>query len=59
LQFRLNKFFLIFYAFSLFFGLSGLFLQSKGKILAVSTLILIMIFLIIGLSSLEKNYDKK
>lgn len=50
---------LIFYAFSLFFGLSGLFLQSKGKILAVSTLILIMIFLIIGLSSLEKNYDKK
>ena len=51
---------LLFYAFSAFFGLSGLFLQSRGKLLAISTLTLIMIGLIIGFSLLEKRLkDKK
>jgi UDP-GlcNAc:undecaprenyl-phosphate GlcNAc-1-phosphate transferase len=48
---------LIFYAFSLFFGLSALFLQSRGKILAISFLILIMIIFIISFSS-AKNKRK-
>lgn len=46
---------LIFYVFSLFFGLSALFLQSKGKILAVSFLVLIMIFSIIIFSFIKKK----
>jgi len=46
---------LIFYAFSLFFGLMALFLQSKGKFLAISILVLIMIFLLAGFTFLEKR----
>jgi UDP-GlcNAc:undecaprenyl-phosphate GlcNAc-1-phosphate transferase len=46
---------LIFYAFSLFFGLAALFLQSRGKILAVSLLFLIMLCLIIGFTLWEKK----
>jgi UDP-GlcNAc:undecaprenyl-phosphate/decaprenyl-phosphate GlcNAc-1-phosphate transferase len=46
---------LIYYAFSIFFGLSGLFLQSRGKVLAVGVLFLIMAGLIIGLSVWEKK----
>lgn len=41
---------LIFYAFSAFFGLAGLFLQSTGKLLAVLALVVIMFFLVIFLS---------
>lgn len=40
---------LIFYSLSLIFGLSGLFLQSKGKIFALSILFLVMLFLVIAL----------
>jgi UDP-GlcNAc:undecaprenyl-phosphate GlcNAc-1-phosphate transferase len=46
---------LIFYAFSLFFGLAALFLQSRGKILAISLLFLIMLCLIISFTFWEKN----
>jgi UDP-GlcNAc:undecaprenyl-phosphate GlcNAc-1-phosphate transferase len=49
---------LIFYAFSLFFGLAALFLQSRGKILAISLLFFIMICLIIGFAFWEKNKIK-
>jgi UDP-GlcNAc:undecaprenyl-phosphate/decaprenyl-phosphate GlcNAc-1-phosphate transferase len=46
---------LIFYAFSLFFGASALFLQSTGKLLAIGLLFIIMIGLIISFTFLEKN----
>lgn len=46
---------LIFYAFSIFFGLAGLFLQSKGKLVAISILFLFMVCLLIGLAILEKK----
>jgi UDP-GlcNAc:undecaprenyl-phosphate/decaprenyl-phosphate GlcNAc-1-phosphate transferase len=45
---------LIFYGFSLFFGLAALFLQSRGKLLAISILFLIMVGLIVGFARLEK-----
>jgi UDP-GlcNAc:undecaprenyl-phosphate/decaprenyl-phosphate GlcNAc-1-phosphate transferase len=45
---------LIFYFFSLFFGLSALFLQSRGKMLAIGVLFIIMVCLIIGFAWLEK-----
>lgn len=48
---------LIFYAFSAFFGLAGLFLQSAGKLLAVLALVLIMFFLIVYLSKKIKPAD--
>ena len=38
---------LIFYLFSLVFGLSGLFLQSRGKLLALTGLLVLMFFLIV------------
>jgi len=47
---------LIFYAFSLFFGLSALFLQSRGKIIAVAVLFLIMIAIILGLATFNKKH---
>jgi UDP-GlcNAc:undecaprenyl-phosphate GlcNAc-1-phosphate transferase len=50
---------LIFYAFSLFFGLSALFLQSLGKLFAISILFLIMIVLILSFNFWEKNKAKK
>jgi len=50
---------LIFYAFSIFFGLAGLFLQSKGKLLAVLSLFLIMVCLLVGLEILEKKRSLK
>lgn len=49
---------LVFYAFSVFFGLAGLFLQSRGKLLAVLLLFLIMVCLLIGLEILEKKKNK-
>jgi len=49
---------LIFYAFSLFFGLSALFLQSLGKLFAISILFLIMIMLILGFNFWEKSKIK-
>jgi UDP-GlcNAc:undecaprenyl-phosphate GlcNAc-1-phosphate transferase len=50
---------LIFYTFSLLFGLGALFLQSRGKILAVGALFLIMACLIIGFAYLEKIRSKQ
>jgi UDP-GlcNAc:undecaprenyl-phosphate/decaprenyl-phosphate GlcNAc-1-phosphate transferase len=46
---------LIFYAFSLFFGMSALFLQSNGKIIAIAILFLIMVAIIIGLTIFNKK----
>jgi UDP-GlcNAc:undecaprenyl-phosphate GlcNAc-1-phosphate transferase len=46
---------LIFYAFSLFFGLAALFLQSMGKLLAIGLLFLIMVGLVISFTFLEKK----
>jgi UDP-GlcNAc:undecaprenyl-phosphate/decaprenyl-phosphate GlcNAc-1-phosphate transferase len=50
---------LIFYFFSIFFGLSGLFLQSRGKLMAVLSLFLIMVCLLVGLEILEKRKSIK
>ena len=49
---------LIFYAFSLFFGLSALFLQSRGKLIAISFLVLIMIALVVGLTFFKKHENE-
>ncbi|MCX6798338.1 MAG: epoxyqueuosine reductase QueH, partial [Candidatus Falkowbacteria bacterium] len=44
---------LVFYGFALVFGLSGLFLQSHGKLLALIVLLLIMLALVIAVSYLK------
>ncbi len=49
---------LLYYSISAFFGLSGLFLQSRGKLMAVSVLLLIMASLIAGFSAWEKKNKK-
>lgn len=49
----------IFYAFSLFFGLSGLFLQSRGKFLTLIILLLIMLFTVIIFWYLDRKKDQK
>jgi UDP-GlcNAc:undecaprenyl-phosphate/decaprenyl-phosphate GlcNAc-1-phosphate transferase len=46
---------LLYYAISAFFGLSGLFLQSRGKMMAISVLLLIMASLIAAFSIWEKR----
>ncbi|NTU99367.1 undecaprenyl/decaprenyl-phosphate alpha-N-acetylglucosaminyl 1-phosphate transferase [Candidatus Falkowbacteria bacterium] len=46
---------LVFYAFALFFGLSGLFLQSLGKVYALAILLVIMLGLVIGFSQWDKK----
>lgn len=50
---------LVFYSFAIVFGLSGLFLQSRGKLLALVSLLIIMVTLIIFFSWWEKNYRPK
>ncbi len=50
---------LIFYILSLIFGLSGLFLQSKGKIMALGIVFIIMVIFIISLNFIDKKNDKK
>ena len=49
----------VFYAFSLVFGLSALFLQSRGKVAVLGVLVFIMLFIIIGFSCLDKRSKKK
>lgn len=46
---------LVYYIFSLIFGLSALFLQSKGKILALGVLVIIMLGVIAGFSYVDKR----
>lgn len=48
-----------FYFISAIFGLTGLFLQSKGKFLALAFLLFLMFFLIIFLYYLENKKNKK
>ncbi len=49
---------LIFYALSLIFGLSGLFLQSRGKFLALLILVILMFFMVIGFWLLDRREKK-
>jgi len=49
---------LVFYILSATFGLSGLFLQSKGKLLTLLLLFIAMIFLVIGFSFLDRKKAK-
>ncbi|MFA5163478.1 MAG: epoxyqueuosine reductase QueH [Patescibacteria group bacterium] len=44
----------VFYSFSLLFGLSALFLQSQGKFLALVVLLVLMMLIIISFSRLKK-----
>jgi UDP-GlcNAc:undecaprenyl-phosphate GlcNAc-1-phosphate transferase len=46
---------LIFYGFSLIFGLSALFLQSIGKVYALAALLVIMAVIVVGFSYLDKR----
>jgi UDP-GlcNAc:undecaprenyl-phosphate/decaprenyl-phosphate GlcNAc-1-phosphate transferase len=50
---------LIFYAFSLFFGLAALFLQSRGKLLAIIILFAIMVCLVASFAYLERIKQKE
>jgi UDP-GlcNAc:undecaprenyl-phosphate GlcNAc-1-phosphate transferase len=50
---------LVFYSFSLIFGLSGLFLQSKGKFLALLLLLFIMLLIVIAFWCLDKKKEKE
>jgi UDP-GlcNAc:undecaprenyl-phosphate/decaprenyl-phosphate GlcNAc-1-phosphate transferase len=59
LGFGYKKTILLFYSFSLIFGLAALFLQSRGKFIAVSFLILIMAIFIIALSLVDKKRIKE
>jgi len=49
---------LIFYLFSLIFGLSAIFLQSLGKIFALLILLIVMILIIFGFDYLDKRKDR-
>jgi len=50
---------LIFYALSLIFGLSGLFLQSRGKLWALIILIALMFFIVVAFWRLDQRSKKK
>jgi hypothetical protein len=50
---------LIFYILSLVFGLSGLFLQSRGKFWALIAVISLMFLLVIGLGFLDYHGKKR
>ena len=49
---------LVFYFFSLIFGLSGLFLQSQGKLLMLFILLLIMLAIVIVFQFLDKRQEQ-
>ena len=46
---------LLYYFFAAIFGLSALFLQSKGKLLTLVILLIIMLFIVIGLTYIDKK----
>jgi UDP-GlcNAc:undecaprenyl-phosphate GlcNAc-1-phosphate transferase len=46
---------LFFYAISIIFGLAALFLQSKGKVLALAALLVIMVLVVIFLAYLDRK----
>ncbi len=50
---------LIFYGLSLIFGLSGLFLQSRGKLWALIILLGLMFFIVVGFWFLDKRGKEK
>jgi UDP-GlcNAc:undecaprenyl-phosphate/decaprenyl-phosphate GlcNAc-1-phosphate transferase len=50
---------LVFYAFSLIFGLSALLFQSKGKALSLGVLIIIMFGIIVAFNLFDKNKNEK
>jgi UDP-N-acetylmuramyl pentapeptide phosphotransferase/UDP-N-acetylglucosamine-1-phosphate transferase len=50
---------LIFYALSLVFGLSGLFLQSRGKFWALVAIVALMFLLVVGFSWLDYRQKTK
>lgn len=50
---------LVFYFLSAFFGLSGLFLQSQGKMLALLAILLLMLIIVISFSFLTPKPKKK
>jgi len=50
---------LIFYAFSLVFGLSGLFLQSRGKFFVLLLLLFVMFVMVVGFYFLDRRSEKK
>ncbi|MCU0679584.1 MAG: undecaprenyl/decaprenyl-phosphate alpha-N-acetylglucosaminyl 1-phosphate transferase, partial [Planctomycetes bacterium] len=58
LGFGQRKTVLLYYFFSAIFGLSALFLQSRGKLLALSVLLLIMLIFIIGFNYLDKKSNR-
>ena len=49
---------LVFYGLSALFGLSGLFLQSQGKVLALIIIVLLMLILVISFSYLKPKKSK-
>ncbi len=50
---------LVFYGLSFFFGLSGLFLQSRGKIFALAILLLLMFLIVIFFQFLDRRQELK
>jgi UDP-GlcNAc:undecaprenyl-phosphate GlcNAc-1-phosphate transferase len=50
---------LVFYFLSALFGLSGLFLQSQGKLLALGLIVLVMLILVIAFSFLSAKQKNK
>jgi UDP-GlcNAc:undecaprenyl-phosphate GlcNAc-1-phosphate transferase len=59
LGFSQRKTVLIYYLFSLIFGLSALFMQSIGKLLALVILLIVMLLIVIGFSFLDKKKENK
>ncbi|MFA6513813.1 MAG: epoxyqueuosine reductase QueH [Patescibacteria group bacterium] len=59
LGFGQKKTVLIFYLFSLVFGLSGLFLQSRGKVLVLIVLLFLMLIIIISFRLLDRRQELK
>ncbi len=49
---------LVFYSLAFLFGISGLFLQSRGKLIALSLVCLLMLFLVAFLSRLKNKKPK-